>query len=83
MIEKIKNLTGTILKPDGSSDGGIFILRIFTGYLMLQNHGLSKITSTPLIFFYAKSQTFLRQYTLGKQRVRCARKDSKEERATE
>ena len=45
MIEKIKNLIGTVLKPDGSVDGGIFILRIFTGYLMLQNHGLSKITS--------------------------------------
>ena len=45
MIEKIKNLIGTLLKPDGNVDIGIFILRIFTGYLMLQNHGLSKITS--------------------------------------
>ena len=45
MVEKIKNLIGIVLKPDGSVDIGIFILRIFTGYLMLKNHGLSKITS--------------------------------------
>ncbi len=45
MIEKIKNLIGTVLKPDGSVDVGLSILRIFTGYLMFQNHGLSKIIS--------------------------------------
>ena len=45
MIEKIKSLNGYILKPDGGVDIGILILRVFTGFLMLQNHGLSKITS--------------------------------------
>ena len=45
MIEKIKNQIGNILNPDGSVDIGILILRVFTGVLMLQNHGLSKITS--------------------------------------
>ena len=45
MIEKIKNLIGNILKPDGSVDIGILTLRVFTGFLMLQYHGLSKITS--------------------------------------
>ena len=45
MIEKVKSLVGNILKPDGSVDIGILILRVLTGVLMLQNHGLSKITS--------------------------------------
>ena len=45
MIEKIKSLTGYILKPDGGVDIGILILRVFTGFFMFQYHGLSKITS--------------------------------------
>ena len=45
MIEKIKSLTGYILKPDGGVDIGLLTLRVFTGFLMLQNHGLSKITA--------------------------------------
>ena len=45
MIEKIKSIIGNILRPDGGVDIGIFILRVFSGFLMFQNHGLSKITS--------------------------------------
>ena len=39
MIEKIKSIIGNILRPDGGIDIGIFILRVFSGFLMFQNHG--------------------------------------------
>ena len=47
MFIKAKNLIGIILNPVGSSDVGLLILRIFTGYLMFTYHGLSKIVAGP------------------------------------